>query len=81
MRQVILICVVACTLAACKDEPTAADITGACSAFDAPVQPVLGKRRIDQKWIDRAVEAGVSVCGWTRPKAEEVVTRAVRAAR
>jgi hypothetical protein len=58
-------------------EVQVADIKGACDVFDRPEQPVLGKRKVDQRWIDRAVEAGVSACGWPRPKAEQVVGRAV----
>lgn len=64
-------------LGGCQDKVTVADIKGACDAFDAPAQPVIGKRKVDQKWIDRAVEAGVSACGWSRPKAQEIVNRAV----
>lgn len=82
MRTTVIIGCFLLGLTACQEPiKTAADIRGACDAFDAPVQPVLGKRSIDQRWIDKAVEAGVSACGWSRPRAVENVNRAVAAAR
>lgn len=77
MRQVALAALIALGLAGCH-ETSVADIRGACDAFERPEQPVLGKRKIDQRWIDRAVETGVTVCGWPRPKAEAIVARATR---
>lgn len=77
MRGLILITVVtAALLGGCQHTMTAADIKGACAAFDAPREPVKGLRRVDQRWIDRAVEAGVSACGWSRPKAIKNVRQA-----
>lgn len=70
MRAVALTTVVTgLLLGGCQHTMTAADIKGACAAFDAPAEPVKGLRRVDQRWIDRAVEAGVSACGWSRPRA------------
>ena len=60
-------------LTACQEQVGVADIKGACDAFERPDRPVLGKRKIDQRWIDRAVETGVTVCGWPRPKSEDIV--------
>lgn len=77
MRRVMMIAGLALGLAGCNDDVKVASIQGACDAFDAPTQPVLGKRRVDQRWIDKAVEAGVSACGWSRPQAEKNVGRAV----
>ena len=79
MRQVVQIGFLALclVLGGCQDDVSVADIKGACDAFDAPVQPVIGKRRVDQRWIDRAIEAGVSACGWSRPRAVENVNRAI----
>jgi hypothetical protein len=46
----------------------AASIKGACDSFVAPREVVLGKRRVDQKWIDGTIESGVSACNWPRPR-------------
>jgi hypothetical protein len=77
MSPFIILACAAGLLGGCQ-EASVADIKGACDAFERPEQPVLGKRKIDQRWIDRAVETGVTVCGWPRPKAEAIVARAVR---
>lgn len=55
-------------LGACAAPPPAASVRGACDAFDRPLEPVLGKRRQDQRWIDKTIEAGVSACDWSRPR-------------
>lgn len=54
----------------------AATVKGACDAFEAPDRVILGRTRVDQRWINGQFEAGVSACGWKRPapvdKAERV---------
>lgn len=62
-------------LAGCQEPRNAASIKGACDAFERPNGVVLGKRRIDQRQIDSWIETGVSVCGWSRPKSQEIVNR------
>lgn len=74
LRAVIVVAAL-CGLTACQERITAADIKGACDAFDAPGEPIYGKTRVDQRWIDKAIEAGVSACGWSRPKAKKIVNK------
>lgn len=82
MRQVILAGGLVLGLAACQmPDGRVVSIRGACDAWEAPTQPVIGKRRIDQHWIDKAVETGIRTCGWPRPKAQQIVARAVAGAR
>lgn len=72
MRQVILklaLLIAACALLGACQTNRATSIGGACAAFDAPAAVIRGRARQDQRWIDRTVEAGVSACGWSRPKA------------
>ncbi len=76
MRKVILCGALVLTMGGCQTM-SAASIRGACDAFDRPGEPIRGLERKDQRWIDRTIEAGVSACGWSRPKARAVVNAAV----
>ena len=50
MSPFIILACAAGLLGGCQ-EASVADIKGACDAFERPEQPVLGKRKIDQRWI------------------------------
>lgn len=41
---------------------------GECRVFTDPGFAVQGKRLKDKQWIGKTQEAGISVCGWERPK-------------
>ena len=46
-----------------------ASVTGGeCRVFERPEYVVKGAAPYDQKWVDGNIEAGVSGCGWDRPK-------------
>lgn len=48
---------------------TAASRSGVCAAFPAARHVVTATEREGQRWVDETVEAGVSACGFARPKA------------
>ncbi|MHC2108994.1 hypothetical protein [Methylobacterium sp. CM6246] len=72
MRQVIMLALLGAALGGCVTDSTPATIQGACDAFEAPKQAVRGLDKEDRRWIAAQVEAGVRVCGWSRPKAREI---------
>lgn len=72
MRAVAMMGLVGLALGGCVSTD-AASIKGACDAFEAPRQAVRGVSREDRRWIAGQVEAGISACGWSRPKAREIV--------
>lgn len=41
---------------------------GECRVFSDPGFAVQGKRLKDKQWIGKTQEAGITVCGWGRPK-------------
>lgn len=41
---------------------------GECRVFTDPGFAVQGKRLKDKQWIGKTQEAGITVCGWDRPK-------------
>lgn len=56
-------------LAGCASGERFATITdGACKAFEAPEHEIRGRTRHDDAWIAKQTEAGVTGCGWERPK-------------
>lgn len=57
----------ATTMAGCGTNAPAS-VKGECKVFTAPGRVVVGKERVDQRWIDKTVEIGVTVCGWERDK-------------
>lgn len=72
MRQVMMLALLGVALGGCVTDSTPATIQGACDAFEAPKLAVRGLDKDDRRWIAGQVEAGVRVCGWSRPKAREV---------
>lgn len=45
-----------------------ATTSGECRVFTDPGFAVQGKRLKDKQWIGKTQEAGITVCGWDRPK-------------
>lgn len=44
-----------------------ASVAGECGVFRDPGFAVQGKRPKDSRWIDGAIESGITSCGWKRP--------------
>jgi len=69
LLRVLALLPIAVALGACPErEKPATAIEGECRIFVAPTQPVTGKTRADQFWIDTNIERGVGGCGWERPR-------------
>lgn len=77
MRQVIMVALIGAALGGCVTSSEPATIQGACDAFEAPKLAVRGLDKDDRRWIAGQVEAGVRVCGWSRPKARQVAREVV----
>ncbi len=57
-------------LAGCLMPPKPASVAGECKIFDDPGFVVRGERPQDRRWISKTTNAGVTSCGWPRPKAD-----------
>lgn len=66
--RVLGLCVASLLLAACEHTGPAST-AGECRIFVAPTQPVAGRTRADQFWIDTNIARGIGGCGWSRPRA------------
>lgn len=75
MRQVVMVALLGLSVGGCVTTG-AASVKGACDAFEAPQTVIQGISREDRRWIAGQVEAGVTACGWSRPKAREIAKRA-----
>lgn len=67
MRTITAV-MLAMLLAGCASTRPASVGGGECRVFKDPGFAVRGKRLKDSQWIGRTQEAGIQVCGWSRPK-------------
>lgn len=75
MRQVMVLGLLALGLGGCMTT-SAASIRGACDSFERPEYAVRGVSREDRRWIAGQIETGVTVCGWSRPRARAIARQA-----
>jgi predicted RNA methylase len=67
LAKLALMMLALAALSACQSTGRAS-LAGECAAFQNPGFAVQGKRRIDQRAVDKFLETGVVTCGWPRPK-------------